>query len=524
MSQPISLKEYYLWSKWVETRAPWQRQHLNYDFLKYEQKRIIELSNWYNKFKKAERNSYLDGASFYVKPVALNYSWKAAINECGDFNYVGLSALSSSPPLLLIGLIPRTRKQPQNHKLINVTKSKKLYIINKLLNKVEWALLIEEWDPLKSDSIYVDVPHEERVISKLIDEKLGIGEQISLCFQSPIVSAPFDGSIGGISLSSLSCSSTFAKELAKTIQLMVPPEYRILPPPKSVFIGHHFQYINGIEFHLTERPYFDSNVLSSIYAIQYSRVNKELTLRHGFGGEFSVFSAINPPDGNKTQMLQEFWKNFTDTEITLSEEIDKLQLADVDLTRLQKVIDEDIWIQVVNSRRYEPVISGDIENYFTKNIEHRLWEDFDVHLPDNYKLDARDYLIRKLVSQSKGNLIRIAQSFARAEKKDQLERDHLKNARNLILDNFTDLINRSDVGKIKLKLGKRIENPRYSVVQTELINNPSLITTEIFDSVKSTNLFRDIYDLQGFLDWLDEKGYVSLDSNKRYRWVGRYIE
>lgn len=39
--------------------------------------------------------------------------------------------------------------------------------------------------------------------------------------------------------------------------------------------------------------------------------------------------------------------------------------------------------------------------------------------------------------------------------------------------------------------------------------------------VKSTNLFRDMYDLQGFLDWLDENGFVSLDPKKRYRWVER---
>lgn len=520
MTQSISLREYYPWSKWVETRAPWQRYHLDYDFLKYEQKRILELSDWYNKFKKAERNSYLDDAPLYVVPAALNYSWKAAIIECGDFNYVGLSALCNTPPLLLIGLIPRTIKQPQDYRLINITKSKKLYLVNRMLKKVEWALLIEDWEYLRSDSIYVDVPFEKKIISKLIGENLINDDQISLCFQSPIVSAPFNGMIGGISLSSLSCSSTFAKEMAKTMQLMVPPEYRTLPPPKSVFNGVHFQYIDGVEFHLAERPYPDNNILSSIYAIQYSRVNKELALRHGFNGEFSVFSTINPPEGNQSQILKEFWKNFTDTEITLSEEIDKFPDADADITRLQKVIDEDIWIQVVYSRQFMPVMGTSIENEFNKFI-NRLREDFDVLLTDRYVQEGREYLIGKLVAQSKGNLLRIAQSFARAEEKDLLGSDHLKNARNLILDNFTELISRSDIKRTESKLGQRIENPRYSVVQTELINNPGSTTAEIFEAVKSTNLFRDTYDLQRFLDWLDEKGFVSLDSNKRYRWVGR---
>lgn len=56
---------------------------MNYDFLKFEKKKIIDLSNWYNRFQKAEINKYLDAASFYVKPVSLNSSWKAAIAEYG---------------------------------------------------------------------------------------------------------------------------------------------------------------------------------------------------------------------------------------------------------------------------------------------------------------------------------------------------------------------------------------------------------------------------------------------------------
>jgi hypothetical protein len=117
--------------------------------------------------------------------------------------------------------------------------------------------------------------------------------------------------------------------------------------------------------------------------------------------------------------------------------------------------------------------------------------------------------------------MRIAQSLARSEVKEQLERAQLKDARNLILDNFTDLVMRSDVRKIESKVGKRVTNPRYLVVQTELISNPGLTTQELFNAVKSTNLFRDMYDLQGFLDWLDENGFVSLDPKKRYRWVER---
>lgn len=522
MTQSITLKEYFPWSKWVETRFPWQRQHLNYDFLKFEKKRILDLSKWFSRFLKAERNSYLDEASFYVKPVSLNSSWKAAITEYGNFNYVGLSALCSSPPLLLVGLIPRIIKiQPQDHKLINITKSKKIYLFNRQLNKVEPVLVIEDWEILKSDKIYVDIPHESKKISKILAENLFNDEQLSLCFQSTIISAPFDGSIGGISLSSISTTSFFAKELAKTIQLMVPPEYRTLAPPKSVFNGNYFQYMAGIEFCLSERPYSDNNVLSSFFSTHYNRIDSELIMRRKFRGEFSIASTISPIESDKNSMLQELWKNFSETEITLSMEIDKFPESDVDITRLQKVIDEDIWLHVVDSRQCEPIMSKDAEKDFETNIDRRLWKDFDTLLPDTYQDVTRDHLIRKLLSKSKRNLMRIAQSFSRADIKKELERHQLKDARNLILDNFTDLVTRSDVRKIESKVSKRLTNPRYLIVQTELINNPGLIGKEIFEAVKSANLFRDMYDLQGFLDWLDENGYISLDNRKRYRWVGQ---
>lgn len=524
MPQLPSLKEYYLWQKRVEKSYPWQRQYLNYEFLNYEQRRIRGLSDWNKKFKEAKINSGLESASFYVKPVGLNSSWKAAVAEYGNFNYIGLSALSNSPSILVIGLIPRSSKQPQDHRLIDITKSKRINLVNKMKNIVEPAVLIEEWNPLKSDSIYVDVPYEKKIISKLINENLINDEQISLSFQSPIISAPFGGVIGGVSLSSIYDNSSFAKELAKTIQLMVPPEYRTLPPPKSVVKGHDFQYLDGVEFCLAERPLSDENVLSSIYANQYDRVDKELALRYNFRGEFSVFSAINPPEGNWTQIWKELWKNFTAAEITLPDKFSELKDSDV-VIHLNKVIDEDLWIQVVHSRQYMPGMDDNIENELIKKVNH-LKEHFDIMLSDTeIQYESRSFLVDKLASQSKDNLLRIAQSFARAEEKNQLDYNHFKKATDLIKENFDGLIKHSEVNKIKTKIRrrKRIENPRYSVVQTEIINNPYSTTAEVFEAVRSTKSFKDVYDLQHFLDWLRERGFVIVDGKKRYIWSGQYI-
>lgn len=90
---------------------------------------------------------------------------------------------------------------------------------------------------MPTDSVYLDVPYEKRLIENLFIENLPLDKEISRSFQAPILSAPYDGKVGGISLSSLSWNSKLAIELMKIIQLMVPPEYRFMDPQKRPLMG-----------------------------------------------------------------------------------------------------------------------------------------------------------------------------------------------------------------------------------------------------------------------------------------------
>jgi len=241
--------------------------------------------------------------------------------------------------------------------------------------------------------------------------------------------------------------------------------------------------------------------------------------RHTFNGEFSIFSTLGPGAGNVTQIWKDLLKNFAATEITLPQDLDELIEAGVYLAPLKSVINEDLWIQVVHSHQYMPGLNTDVDNEFIK-ITDLLKEDFDMLLSDVHKREeSREYLVRSMLHQSKYNLKRVAQSFARADEKDKLDGDYFKKARNLLVDNFTGFINHPEFHTIKSIMKKRKENVRYSIVQTEIINNPYSSTAEIFESVKSTKYFKDIYDLQDFLDWLHKKGYVIVNIDKKYRWV-----
>ncbi len=519
--QSLPFGEYYLWKRKVETQYPWQRQYLNSEFLNYEIKRIKDCQDWYKKFLKSRLGNSLEEASFYIVPMEISYPWKAAIAELGNLNYVGLSALFNSPSVTVAAVIPYTIKQPQEYRLIELTKSKRMNIINKRLNMVEPVVIIEDWNYLESDSIYVDIPSEEKVIKKILNENLIDNNQISLSFQSPIMSAPYvDGSIGGISLSSISCDSTFAKELLKTMQQLVPPEYRALMPPKSAYKGYTVPYLDGIGFHMAERPYSDNNILSTLYAKEYPRLETELSKRYKFDGEFSIFSTFNPDEGNVTQIWKESLKNFNATEVTLPWEIDELINWDVDLRRLKRVVSEDLWIQVVKARQLQPRMSVEADKDFVKTI-NLLKADFDALLSDiNKQTESRDYLVNSMLYQGSYNLKRVAQSIARGDEKDQLDGKYFKEARDLIIDNFTGFINHPRFRLIKSRMESKREDARFSVVQTAIINQPRSSTSEIFESIKTLHLFRDNYDLQELLDWLQRKGYVIMDSNKRYTWIG----
>jgi len=519
--ESIPPSEYYLWRKKTETFYPWQRQYVNCEFLKYEQKRIEKFLEWYTKFRKADENKEVDSASFYAVPLELSSSWKAAIVSHGNYNYVGLSALFNSPQGSLIALVPYSIEKPYDYRLIEITKSKKTNLINEKLNKVEYALIIEDWDYLKSDNVYVDVDYEKKVVAKILEENLGVDNQFSLSFQSPIISAPYDGSIGGITLSSIFSNSSFAKELLKTIQLMVPPEYRTLMPSKTLYKGDKFQCRNGIKFHLAERPYFDRNVLSSVYVRKYSEIDRELLQRENFNGEFSIFSTLNPYRG-RLEALKEMFKKYTATEITLSKSLDELLEADVYLKRLKNAINEDLWIQIAYSRQYMPGIDKNVEKEFFK-ITQFLKKDLDILLPDIYRDEkSKEHWVNSLLYPLTDNMNRIAQSLARADEKDKLNEKYLKKARGIIIDNFKGFIDLPEIQDTLSSLTKRKSKggPRYSIVQTELINHPQSTVKEIFEAVKSTGVFTDIYDLQEFLDWLHRKGYVIVDGNRKYTWAG----
>lgn len=515
----FSLKEYYLWRDRTDIEVPWKRQYLNLEFLKYERKRINELVKWRTDFIRAKYEQSLNEAYFYVIPIELSTYWKGAVAEKGNYNYLGLSSLQNSPHVLLTALIEHNRKKPIDYSFIRITKSKKSNIIDKF-NSVQNVIIIEGWEQISSDKMYIDVPHEKSHIQKLIKENLIGDENTSLSFQSPLMSSPHvSGSIGGISLASLSNNGFFSRELIKTILKMTPPEYRGTIPPEKAYIGSKINDIEGIKFHFAERPYINDKRVSSFLDTSENKLRNEIEKRKKFNGEYSIFSTITPISSKSTSVWNELLKGFTDTEITLPENLEELRESDVDLDRMNKAITEDLWLQIVASRQLNPPIDKEPSQWLNQTLI-KLKQDFDVLLSESHKEGIqKNYVVREMLFNTDNNVKRLAQSFARAENRDILNENDFSKARDLIVDNFTGFISHPNFEGLQSYVKKKEENSRFSILGACLINNQKSTIQEIWESTKSSNLFKDLTDLQGVLDWCQKKGFVWVDNEKRYEWI-----
>ena len=517
--ESLRLNDYYLWKKYpTYSEFPWDRQYINVEFLEFEKKRISKVEDWYKEFSRSEDGKSLEEISLYVVPLSMDSSWNVAIESQTNSNPIGLSALYNTPIAVSMGLIPLGKDLPENYSLISIIKSKKSYIYNEKLNKSESVILIEEWEELPSDSIYLDVPYEKRIIENLFTENLPLDKEISRSFQTPILSAPYDGKVGGISLSSLSWNSKLALELLKIIQLMAPPEYRDMDPPKKAINGINFDS-NTIQYKLAERPKIGHNILSKVYSDDYGKLYQSLAARNNFEGEYSLFSSIKVNEGTRRQKILETFRNFTQTEITLSDIDQLLTEDDMYLRPLLKTIDENLWIQIVHAHHNNPSEGKNYDKEYRHIIE-LLSKDYDVLLADKFKQDkTRELIVRSMLNKTSYNIKRLAQSFARADDKTEITNKYLKDSRRTTLDNFEQLLGEPSIKKEIDSIKDYESNERYNVVQATLINNANLTAIEIFHEIRSTDLFKDEYDLQDLLDWMHKRGHVIRDSQNRYSFI-----
>lgn len=167
--QHLTSKEWYLWKKHSNKSYPWDR-YINTDFLKSERKRINDVAGWMQIFKRVPYRASLDEVRYYVVPIKIKASWLTYFTE-GEYICKGLSALRNCPIHPVIAFFPSSKK-PTDYSLVRINSSKKSILLSSHTKSTtgEYAIIVEDWDELDGSEIYVDVPFERWIISKMLME------------------------------------------------------------------------------------------------------------------------------------------------------------------------------------------------------------------------------------------------------------------------------------------------------------------------------------------------------------------
>lgn len=508
--------EWYLWKKHSDKRYPWDR-YLNTDFLKSERKRITDVNGWMKNFQRVPYRASLKEVCYYVVPIKIRPSWLTYTGE-QDYLCKGLSALRNCPIYPLIAFFP-SGKIPTDYSLIRINSSKKIALLDSYTKSTtgEYAVIIEDWEELESDCIYVDVPFESGSISKIIKENTHTTDSLAKSIAAPLISAPlvFRG-IGGIALASILDDEDSSQGLNIALQMMLPPEYRSFLPPESGIRGMNKDIGDGISIHLAEKIITGRNYVSSVEGSSFEIMEPEKRKRLAFQGEYSILGALIKAQSRGIRLYEEMLHNFFESEITISNLSEQVDADGV--LKLINTVDEDLWIQIARMRDKSP--SLDISKREDENYRRNIKADIDVILCERVPDRFRDIIAEMKVDDCIENLKREAQSIARAENRETANLSLLEQSRRIFKDRLWMLEEDELFRNIKYRIKEKSDEYRYFILKNILRELRIATAEEIYQKVNSNrtyrNSFRDLKDLKRLLSWSEQKYLVYRDPKNRY--------
>lgn len=524
MTNPFtfSKSEYYPWFS-NSGNAPWNRQFTNFEFLKTEKKRLEDTEKWYKSYFKAKVMGDLPEVIYYILPVELSSNWRSVVNELEEYQYKGLSCLKNSPQFPLIALFHKDAKLPDDYSLIHIISSRKIVLMNNKLSmkhNCEYAILIDSFEELPSDYVYQDVPFDKKLIGDILYKNLGQDEYVSKSLQSPILSSPFVmGKYGGIGMASMLQNTSFVDELLKSIQMMLPPEYRAIPPPKDVLNGQWMSMLNQsktekINFHFSEQLAGSKNQVGYSSGASYNTISKQIQNRLAFNGEYSFIGTV-VSDGTAKEVFDDMLKNFTRTEVTAFY-LDKLKESDVYLKHLQRDTNEDVWLNIVHARQFNPTLNAKDINMQT--WENKIRKDWDVFLPEMGYPENMDFVKDQKVKQTMNNIIRLAQANARGEARTEITEKDIEEARKMFTTSAEELVSHPITTKAKVIVARQKEQNRVESIKIILDQGTSTID-ELWAQLKNTGYYENQQDFNRIIDWLHQKGFI-IKMASGYTWIG----
>jgi hypothetical protein len=231
-----------------------------------------------------------------------------------------------------------------------------------------------------------------------------------------------------------------------------------------------------------------------------------------FKGEYSFIGTLLS-DGTAPEIFEDMLKNFTRTEVTAFY-LDKLKESDVYLYHLKKDINEDVWLNIVNSRQFTPTID---KNVNIKNWEGRIKKDWEVFLPEMGFQENMNFFQNIKTKQTMSNIIRLAQANARGEAREKVTDKDMEEARKIFTNSAEELISHNITKAAKQTVAKQKEQNRIQSIKA-LLDLGSSSLDDMWQQLQNTGYYSNKRDFEEVIDWLHKKGFI-IKLSSGYTWV-----
>lgn len=516
----LTKSQYYSWYDRSSKTSPYHR-YLNREFMLAEEQRIQKTKEWFKEYRDAEEGEKLGEVKYYQLPIKITKGWSENIAQRGEYNVRGLSALRNCIQNPLVGLYPRDIDLPLDYSLIRIISSEKVVLTNDKVPRGQYALQINEIEPLPADHLYVDVPFEKNSVNKVLYESLNHDEFTANALESPLLSSPIASQgYGGVGMTSTMSNTPFVQELFRQLQIMMPPEYRSVPAPKTDRKGKWKSLGNGrkqkIRFNVAERHVDPQSDISLARGSSYDVINTEINRRLKADGEYSFVGSLVPKGGN-TQIFNEVLGKFTQTEITTFH-LHQMREADVNLQNLRRNIGdyEELYLSMVHARQLQPAI--DQSKLKLDSWKDDLRKEWDAYLPQMGHEEDLHFVKDMMAEQSLENLKNLAQSRTRARGGKKVKKKDMKEAFSMFNRSVDELVNHDITQNARDQIRSRTKNEKHQTLHT-ILNIGRYTTDEIWEQVEAQGIFKNKNKLQAYLDWLDSEDYIIRGPYRRYRWL-----
>jgi hypothetical protein len=470
------------------------------EFSRIEKKRIERTTKWYFDFRSTKTGigDFPGEVEYFIIPIAhekIPTYLSSEINSLGSFYPVYLSSIQASLQCPVLALFPFESKVPENYRLIKITNARKSTIEDK--NSVlQPILIVEDFDELNYEKIYLDTCNADSVLEKQYVEKI-IGEyfpSVKSELQSPILSSPLKGFLsGGVSM--IYENKSYASNILDITEKISPPQYRIDFPKK--FYSDKFM---GIPFNVGDCPYDIDKKIETKDTNNLAGIKNLLNKKNSFA-EFSVVGQYREA-GRDMDSLNNLLEIFFKTDINISEEVACELRDDITTNRFFRGLNqEDIHINITKARSLQPFISLQNQTYL-KEKQRSIFSHVHSELKSFFSSEqTRDNFANKFIRDCGLKLESIAASIARSNFRGEISRSDLDKAKGIITDSINQIFNSP-----KMEVFKRqniVDRTSYKKrIVLDTISKDSLTFLDIWELLKNDGRIKSKVELQSILNEL----------------------